>query len=252
MKVFDKQWTIASEVATWMCNQLGEWEDPEPEPKPADGESCSDDDEENDTPTLAEMRKKYKNNQTLAAALLRDRELQIEARMLLEAWSPTYAAYQRDLEHTSGQLESAKRQAEMSAGKWIEEELADLARRVGSAAVMSRLDIACAPGAVAVLDADTNDLIVLERRRGNKFWDLVVALMAERAWSESWYMSTMPDIFAVVLHDDEESARQALAWIKETWELVEAAETSEHHAMQKLLGDLGWHKHQLVRELIQV
>jgi hypothetical protein len=85
MKKFDRQWTIASEVATWMCNQLGEWEDREPETKSAGGESGDDDDDETDEATLAEMRKMYKNNQTLAAALLRDRELQIEARMLFEA-----------------------------------------------------------------------------------------------------------------------------------------------------------------------
>jgi hypothetical protein len=138
----------------------------------------------------------------------------------------------------------------MSAGKWVEEELDDLAKRVGSAAVMSRLDISSTPGAV-VLDSDTSDLLVLERRRGQKFWKLVVAMMAERAWSESWTSSTLPDLFATVLSDDEDIAVRALATIKEMWELIEEVEKSENHTMQKLMHDLGWHKHQLVRELIQ-
>lgn len=120
-----------------------------------------------------------------------------------------------------------------------------------------------------------------EKSRLETFWNLLVEVAASRSWSQTLFTTTIPAMFAGVLHPDKRTAENQLRHFKMTWDAVLKLEsvfsasggnfqalhtplaakkqTSTDRAIQRAnkclgprLADIAWNDWQLSRELYQM
>ena len=203
---------------------------------------------------LAEMRKCTRNSHLLTAKILGQSELQIQARMLCDVFEPTFTAYCQELEIQKTQAGCALHEASKATGGALAE-----CRRIASLLhdekLLDRYDITrsgllgAGVGAAEAAEAAFH----VEQCRADALKTLVLSMVSVRCWSESYHAETLPDMFASAMHSDPAVAKSTFEKVRRLWAAVEAAEAYEGEgkaSLTKLLNVLGFHKHQLVRELI--
>ena len=252
MQVFDPSWSLTKEVAAWSAIQLGA-AGAEDGAAQQEGEPDLDD----DTETLDSMRKHARNGNHLCAVILGQSELQIESRMLCDIFEPTHKMYIKEMEMQMSQQGCMEWEARKAAG-WGLDETECIAMCFHNEDLLARYDITGSGqvqemAAAAACDMET--VWQVETARAQKFARLVLHQMSVRSWTEAYHCATLPDMFAVSLHQDRERAAHGYQSIKALWGVIERAESysgSDKAGVSRMLKGIGYHRHQLVRELIAV
>ena len=111
-----------------------------------------------------------------------------------------------------------------------------------------------------VADGHLDHILWPERARAVQFVRLVCEMLKTRMWCGFYHAWTFPDVFASGLHEDDDTAKDGMFRAKKIWEIIQRAEVILHEeddtrrknavGLRKLLDDMGFHKHQINREMI--
>lgn len=258
MVKFDPQWSAVQEIASWTAMQLGAVAGPDGD-REAEGLAAGQDAEDgggadegtHKGESLAELRKQAKNGNLLCALILGQSETQIEARMLCDVQGPTHASYHDEISQQKTQAGCALWEVAKASGGTLDE-CTRIAELLHCEALLPRYDMTQS-GVTSGTDAGLHAVWHVEQRRAERFARLVLHQAAARSWTESFHCNTLPDMYAMALMQNEASAERGFRIIRGLWQAIQEVETYTgglHNHVAKLMSSLGFHRHQLVREMM--
>ena len=203
---------------------------------------------------LKTMRNRTKNTLHLAALLLQDRNLQVQARMICEAVKFIRSEHLDSLEQMRTQVGSAYFQAKRAAGAW-RDVCSDILATTHDLDVLARFQFPD-PRLYAMTPTQPSMADPGELKNAQTYMRLVLEVVKQRCWSMSLHSCTLPGMFAGLLHPEADSAARMAEQIRMVWAAVEKAEAaaadSKHPAQDAVklaLDALAYQRHQLVREV---
>ena len=199
---------------------------------------------------LSELRKKCKNTLHLASVLLQDRMLQIFARIIFYCLKALREEHVKTIHILGTQKGAMQFHAGLAAGKWILT-LATTIRLLGDEATLRRLTI-ITPCSFFSDEGDGLEDDCDQRKIAAQFFRMVLELVSQRVWSMALHTTCFPDAFAVIfLDDDDDVVQSGIAWIKDAWEAMLAAEVYKgphEQFVQHVLKDVQCNQWQVNRE----
>jgi hypothetical protein len=151
---------------------------------------------------LKRLREKSQNALEVATAIMQDRELQIAARMIVEAVRPLRSEYLDTIEvQRRGPASTAEWQAERASNKW-QASCRTILGTLSDWNVLRRFGFR--PSHADVAPAQDQQLAI-ERGRAEAYTTLVMGVVSQRTWSQIPHTTILPDLLTVIFSGDADA-----------------------------------------------
>ncbi|OLP98168.1 hypothetical protein AK812_SmicGene19418 [Symbiodinium microadriaticum] len=236
MRAIDHDWTISG----LLLDDAEEFDDDDRE---AGGGAEGDGDEEppeaaDEPQTRSDMnrlRDKFKNNRRTAAHFYRQRKYQLYMRMIYSAGRPLAEEFSETIKLlNSGQVPSLRFQASRASGQCWMQTVLDTAKLINDREILMRLQVrlpvqtvSMETGAPVLLQPDAE-----ENERLEQFWKLLYEICSARCWSQVQYVMLVPNLLAIVWHENRDIRSEGLTRAQHIFDAVFAAETLVYGTQQ--------------------
>jgi hypothetical protein len=203
---------------------------------------------------LSELRKRHKQTLDLCSVLIKDRELQVQGRIICETTGPLRQDHLDSIQLLKSQQGALQYHASQANMGWVAA-LQSILRKHSDPQVLQRICVA--PVHASALqpqqdwesDPDQYKHALLPMR-------LTIEVLAQRCWSMAKHSHTFPDAFAGLASSDHALAIAKLAEIREVWTAILAAEQAcknnpaQRRRLEDVLKDIAYHAWQVNREFV--
>ena len=203
---------------------------------------------------LSELRKRHKQTLDLCSILIKDRNLQLEGRVICEVGRPLRRDHLDSIQALKSQEGALAFHASQAMMGWARA-LQELVRKHSDERVLRRLGIvpehAMASAVQQHLEPDPE-----YHRNAGTFMRLTIELCSQRTWSMSKHSFTYPDAFAGLASKSPEIVAKCAEQTRSVWSAIFAAEQlclerpTRTAKLKSLLADLAYHSWQINREVV--
>ena len=199
------------------------------------------------------LRARYANTAAFAAALLQQRSLQKDMRVIYDVTGPLHEEYTSYLDaHTAGYEALLQESSQRSLAKWFVT-VAKTMDLLTDTALIQRLELTPRPLGRHVLAVDS-PTVAEDVRITCRLFEFVVELSANRMWSQAHHGLVFPYVFACAAVDGERDrarAQSLLRGIAKAWlKLKDQVCREPQGPCADLWADLGTARWQVVREIL--